>query len=134
MVVRPSPSPKPSQHPKEAEEFDRWLNTDPKTVLDLTNPDKAGLFPVTLSTLSDPKWSDTTYDYWSGQAIHQVMADASAQVDVSYQWSPFTDFVFTTYSDEVTAVKSGTETFEQAMQNMQDKVTTYAKDQGFTVK
>lgn len=125
---------KASQHPKEAEIFDRWLNTDPKTTLDLTNPDKSGLFPVTLSTLSNPKWSDTTYDYWSGQAIHKVMADAASQVDVSYQWSPFTDFVFTTYGDEITAVKAGTETFEQAMQNMQDKVTTYAKDQGFTVK
>lgn len=125
---------KASQHPKEAEAFDRWLNTDPKALLDLTNADKAGLFPVNLATLSDPKWADTTYDFWSGQAIHKVMADASKQVDVSYQWSPFTDFVYTTYANEIIAVKAGTQTYEQAMQNMQDKVTAYAKDQGFTVK
>lgn len=125
---------KASKYPKEAETFNRWLNTDPGITLALTNPDSAGLFPVTLSTLSDPKWSDQTYDYWSGQAIHKVMAEAAAQVDVNYQWSPFTDFVYTTYADEVNAVKAGTQTFEQAMQNMQDKVTTYAKDQGFTVE
>lgn len=125
---------KATQHPKEAEIFDRWLNTDPKPLLALTDPAKAGLFPVTLATLANPAWSDIKYDYWSGQAIHQVMADAAKQVDVSYQWSPFTDFVYTTYADEIIAVKAGTETYEQAMQNMQDKVTAYAKDQGFTVK
>jgi hypothetical protein len=31
------------------------------------------------------------------------------------------------------AVKAGTITFEEAMQNMQDKVTAFATDQGFTV-
>ena len=125
---------KASQHPKEAEAFNRWLNTDPGITLALTNPDKAGLFPITLSTLADPKWKDTAYDFWGGQQVHQVMADAAAQVDVNYQWSPFTDFVFNTYADEITAVKAGTQTYEQAMQNMQTKVSAYAKDQGFTVE
>ena len=37
--------------PKEAAEFAQWLNTDPKPLLELTNPDKAGLFPVTQATL-----------------------------------------------------------------------------------
>ncbi len=125
---------KATTHPKEAEAFNRWLNTDAGITLALTNPDTAGLFPVTLSTLADPKWSDTPYDFWGGQPVHQVMAEGAAQVDVNYQWSPFTDFVFTTYSDEVNAVKAGKQTFEQAMQNLQDKVTAFAKDQGFTVE
>ena len=66
---------KASAHPKEAAEFAKWLNTDAKATLDLTNPDKAGLFPVTQATLSNKAWSDVPYDYWSGQPIHQVMAD-----------------------------------------------------------
>src|SRR6266516_6676004 len=64
-----------SAHPKEAAQFAQWLNLDPKATLDLTNPDGAGLFPVTQTTLTDPTWKDTTYDYWIGQAIQQVMAD-----------------------------------------------------------
>ena len=124
---------KASAHPKEAAEFDRWLNVDPKATLDLTNPAGAGLFPVTVDTLANPKWKDITYEYWSGQAIHQVMLEAANQVDVNFAWSPFTDFVFTTYGDEISQVKAGTITFEQALQNVQDKVVTYAKDQGFTV-
>jgi multiple sugar transport system substrate-binding protein len=106
---------------------------DPKATLDLTNPDGAGLFPVTQATLSNPTWKDVTYEYWSGQAIHQTMLDAAQQVDVNFAWSPFTDFVFTTYGDEISQVKAGTITFEQALKDLQDKVVTYAKDQGFTV-
>jgi multiple sugar transport system substrate-binding protein len=124
---------KASQHPKEAAEFDQWLNTDPNITLELTNPDKAGLFPVIQATLSNPKWSDVTYDYWSGQAIHQVMAQAAQQVNPNFGWSPFTSFVYTTYADDLTKVRAGEMTFEQAMQDLQTKCVAYAKDQGFTV-
>jgi multiple sugar transport system substrate-binding protein len=124
---------KASAHPAEAAQFDQWLNTDPKVTLELTNPDKAGLFPVTLATLASPQWSDVTYDYWSGQAIHQVMAEAAQQVNPNFGWSPFTSFVYSTYADDLVQIKAGQMTFEQAMQDLQDKCVTYAKDQGFTV-
>ncbi len=62
------------------------------------------------------------------------MAQAAQQVDVSFGWSPFTDFVYTTYAELVTQVKAGSITFEQAMQQLQDKSVQYAKDQGFTVQ
>jgi multiple sugar transport system substrate-binding protein len=124
---------KASAHPAEAAQFAQWLNTDPQVTVELTNPDKAGLFPVTLATLSNPQWADVTYDYWSGQAIHQVMAEAAQQVSPGFGWSPFTSFVYTTYADDLTQVRAGQMTFEQAMQDLQDKSVTYAKDQGFTV-
>jgi multiple sugar transport system substrate-binding protein len=101
--------------------------------LDLTNPDKDGLFPVTRHIVQQG-WSDVPYEYWSGQPIHQVMAEAAQQVDPNFQWSPFTDFVYTTYADLLTQVKAGTITLQDAMQQLQDKSVTYAKDQGFTVQ
>jgi multiple sugar transport system substrate-binding protein len=124
---------KASTHPKEAAEFAQWLNTDAKPTLELTNPDKAGLFPVTNATLSNTQWSDVTYDYWSGQAIHQVMAEAAKEINPAFAWSPFTSFVYTTYADDLTKVRAGSMTFEAAMQDLQDKSVSYAKDQGFTV-
>jgi multiple sugar transport system substrate-binding protein len=51
---------KATEHPAEAAMFNAWLNADAKATLDLTNPDKAGLFPTTLATLADPKWADVT--------------------------------------------------------------------------
>jgi len=124
---------KATEHPKEAVEFALWLNTDSQVTLDLTNPDKAGLFPVTLATLSNSEWLDISYDYWSGQAIHQVMAEAAQQVDPDFDWSPFTSFVYSTYADNLTEVQAGSMTFEEAMQDMQDKCVAFAEDQGFTV-
>lgn len=124
---------KASTHPKEAAEFLEWLNTDPKPTLELTNPDKAGLFPVTQATLSNTQWSDVPYDYWSGQAIHQVMAQAAQQVNPNFGWSPFTSFVYSTYADDLTQVRAGKMTFEQLMQDLQSKSVDYAKQQGFTV-
>jgi multiple sugar transport system substrate-binding protein len=120
-------------HPKEAEAFIRWLNSDPEITLALTGG-KSNLFPVTQATLASPDWSGFTSEFWGGQKTHEVMAEGAQQVDVSFGWSPFTDFVYTTYAEELAAVKAGTQTFEQAMQNLQDKASTYATDQGFTVQ
>lgn len=124
---------KASAHPKEAAAFAQWLTTDPKVTVEVTAADKAGLFPVNQGTLANADWLGVKDEYWSGQAIHQVMADAAQQVNVDFGWSPFTDFVYTTYADELIQVKAGKISFEQAMKNLQAKVVTYAKDQGFTV-
>lgn len=125
---------KASQNAAAAAEFVKWLNTDSKVTLELTNPDKAGLFPVTNDTLTNKEWSDVTYDYWSGKAIHQVMAEAAQDVLPEFGWSPFTNFVYTTYADDLTLVRAGSMSFEDALNDLQTKCTQYATDQGFTVK
>jgi multiple sugar transport system substrate-binding protein len=121
-----------SPHPTEAEQFDRWLNTDPAITLELTGP-PANLFPVTQATLADPGWSDFAPEFWGGQQTHQLMAEGAQQVDTSFGWSPFTDFVYNTYAEELANVRAGTITFEQALQNLEDRSKQYATDQGFTV-
>jgi multiple sugar transport system substrate-binding protein len=125
--------PAKAAHPKEAETFSRWLNSDPATTLALTGG-TSNLFPVTLDTLANAEWTSFAPEFWAGQKTHEVMAQAAQQVDVSFGWSPFTDFVYTTYADLLTQVKAGSITFEQAMQQLQDKSVQYAKDQGFTVQ
>ncbi len=124
---------KATKYPKQAAQFAKWLNTDAKPTLELTNPDKAGLFPVTLATLANTQWSDVKYDYWSGQAIHQVMAEAAKEVNPDFGWSPFTSYVYSTYTDDLTKVRAGQMSFEDLMNDLQAKCVQYAKDQGFTV-
>ena len=41
--------------------------------------------------------------------------------------------MYTTYADNITKVRAGQMTYEQAMQDLQEKSVAYAKDQGFTV-
>jgi multiple sugar transport system substrate-binding protein len=83
--------------------------------------------------LSNADWLGVTDAYWSGQKIHQVMAVAAQAVNVDFGWSPFTNFVFTTYADLLVKVRAGSMTFGDAMTQLQTTVVGYAKDQGFTV-
>ncbi len=123
---------KSTKHPKEATEFAIWLNTNANTTLQFATG-KAALFPVTTATLNSPQWSGVTSSYWGGEQINKTFADLSQSVDVNFTWSPFQDFVYSTFSDQFVDVKSGKITFSQAMKNLQDKVSAYAQDQGFTV-
>jgi multiple sugar transport system substrate-binding protein len=122
-----------SQHKKAADEFARWLTTDPKITLDLTGG-TAVLFPVQVAAVADPAWTDGTDPFWSGQATHKVMAQAMAQVDPSFGWSPFTDFVYSAYADDLVKVMSSKMTMADLMKDLQTRSVQYAKDQGFTVK
>jgi multiple sugar transport system substrate-binding protein len=119
--------------PTEAETFARWLTTDEATVLALTQP-PANLFPVTTSALSDPEWAEFAPEFWGGEQTHQTMADAAAAVDVEFAWSPFTDFVYTTYAEQLSAVVAGDTTLPDAMGALQEAATQHAEDQGFTVQ
>jgi multiple sugar transport system substrate-binding protein len=122
-----------SQHQKAADEFARWLTTDPKATLSFANG-AGNLYPVLGTTAADPAWINFTDPVFGGQETHKVMAAAGAQVDPSFGWSPFTDYVYQTYGDEVNKVIAGSITFEAAMADLQAKSTQFAKDQGFTVK
>jgi multiple sugar transport system substrate-binding protein len=122
-----------SANPAAAETFARWLTTDPQIVIDVTQP-PANLFPVVKSALADPAWTEFAPEFWGGQQTHQVMAEAATQVDVTFQWSPFTDFVYTTFDEELNGILAGQTTFQQAMQNLQERSVAFAQDQGFTVR
>jgi hypothetical protein len=61
------------------------------------------------------------------------MAEAAQNVNVDFGWSPFTNYVYTTYGDLLVQVRAGKMTFEDAMAQLQTTVVQYAKDQGFTV-
>jgi multiple sugar transport system substrate-binding protein len=123
---------KTTKHPKEATEFAIWLNTNTTTTLQFATG-KASLFPVTTATLNSSQWSGATSAYWGGQQVNKTFGDLSQSVDVNFVWSPFQDYVYSTFSDQFVDVKSGKITFAQAMKNLQDKVTSYAQNQGFTV-
>jgi len=119
-----------SQHPKEATEFAMWLNDTKQSALELSQ--KQFLFPVVKSVLSDPSFN-APLTFYGNQQVNQVFASASDNVDTSFQWSPFQDYVYTQMSDQLSSAISGKVTFEQAMHNLQNNVVNYAKSQGFTV-
>ena len=119
-----------SQHPAEAAEFVEWLNSNQQSANLLSQ--KLYLFPSQTSVLSSPSFN-TANTFYGGQQVNQVFAQSSQEVDVSFQWSPFQDYVFTQMQDQLGSAINGKITFEQAIHNLQSAVVSYAKAQGFTV-
>ena len=120
-----------SQHPKEAAEFAIWLNDNPQSATMLAN--EQFLFPVTRAVLNDPSFNKPL-PFYGGQRVNGIFADASSHVDVSFQWSPFQDYVYTQLGNDLSNAVNGKTSFTDAMNTLQSTLVSYAKAQGFTVK
>ncbi len=118
------------QHPKEAAEFVEWLNSNQQSANLLSQ--KLYLFPTQTSVLNDPSFF-TANSFYGGQAVNQIFSQSSKEVNISFQWSPFQDYVFTQVQDQLGSAVNGKISFEQAIQNAQKTVVSYAQAQGFTV-
>jgi multiple sugar transport system substrate-binding protein len=120
-----------STHPKEAAQLAVWLNSDPQSAMMLAQ--KQFLFPVLKSVLYDPKLN-TPVSFYGGQRVFSIFVESSRHVDTSFQWSPFQDYVYSQWSNDIGAAINGKGTFAQAMDRLQTEVSSYAKNQGFTVR
>jgi len=108
-----------------------WLNHDQNSAKMFAQ--QQFLFPTLEGVLNDPSFINAPSSFYGGQQVNQVFASASGNVDTSFQWSPFQDYVYTQMTNQLGVAINGKSTFEQAMNNLQSSVVTYAKNQGFTV-
>ena len=74
-----------------------------------------------------------TYINREEQQVNKLYSQISQQVDVHFQWSPFTDYVYTQWTDDFGKAINGSISYEQAMHELQSNVVAYATAQGFTV-
>ena len=84
--------------------------------------------------LADPAVLDHKYDFYGGQAVNQIFAEASSHVDPSFEFAPFQDYVNTHIQDEFSASIGGNGTLADAFDRVQDAIVEYATDQGYTVE
>ncbi len=91
------------------------------------------LFPVVKDVLNDPAVLDHKYDFYGGQQVNKIFAEASAHVDPSFEFAPFQDYVNTHIQDELSASLGGNGTLADAFDRVQDAIVAYATDQGYTV-
>ena len=69
-----------------------------------------------------------------GNQDHNALAEKMLSwVPKSFQWSPWTGFVFDDMELELTKAIHGQQSSDQAMDNVQQHVVDFAKSQGFTV-
>ena len=83
--------------------------------------------------VADKDLMGTKYDFYGGQAVNEVFATAASQVDPSFEFAPFQDYVNTQLQDELTAAIAGKGKLPDALDKVQKTIVAYAADQGYTV-
>ena len=84
---------KGSEHLYEATKFALWLNTSDEALTALA--EAANLYPATTAGLDLPVYAEGV-EFYGGQKIYDVFADAATQVSPDFAWGPT---MTQTYSD-----------------------------------
>jgi multiple sugar transport system substrate-binding protein len=115
-----------------AAEFAKFLNTDPESTKMFAT--EQFFFPATKALLSDPDYIGQTPEFYGGQKVNTVFADISSTVPTDFQWAPFMDQVYTDWDETVGKALADKADTTAATDTWQDRTTTYAESQGFTVE
>ncbi|MBO9590280.1 sugar ABC transporter substrate-binding protein [Devosia sp.] len=122
---------KPTAHPEEAALFATFMATDGEATR-LYNTDQF-LFPVRKELLADKDLMGTPSEFYGGQAVNEVFAEAAEHVIPGYQFSPFHDVFTSALQENVGAAVAGNGTLADALDRTQEAMVTYASEQGYTV-
>jgi multiple sugar transport system substrate-binding protein len=124
-----------SNYPEAAALFAAWINTSAAGEnLDVVDTSKGGrgLIPANQYGIQQPQMY-TPNPALKNQVSGPVYIKAASSVDSSFQWSPWTDYVYNQMTIEFTKAATGKETWDQALNNLQNEVTVFAKSSGYKV-
>ena len=114
-----------------AAKFAEFINTDPESTKTLAT--EQFLFPATKAVLADPSFTQQKPDFYGGQTVNQVFSDISKTVDTQFQWPPFLDQAVSDWNETVGKSFADKSDTNAALDQWQQRLTTYAKKQGFKV-
>jgi multiple sugar transport system substrate-binding protein len=123
---------KTTKNPIAAAQFAQFLNSDPESAKLFSA--KQFFFPATKALLTDPGFTGDAPAFYGGQKVNQVFADIGSTVNASFQWPPFLDQVVTDWSETVGKSLADKADAVVALDQWQSRITTFAKNQGFTVQ
>lgn len=104
--------------------------TDEAVNLDI----KAGdVFPTQKSILASADFQNLSPDFYGAPIFKDAFVPA-AQAYKGETYSPFAPYLYDQYQAALSNLFKGNGTPEQAIDNLQDKLVAYAKQQGFNVK
>jgi multiple sugar transport system substrate-binding protein len=120
-----------TKNPIVAAKFAEFLNTDPESTKLFAT--QQFLFPATKALLSDPDFVQQKPEFYGGQTVNQVFSDISGTVDPEFQWPPFLDQAVNDWDETVGKSFADKTDTNAALDQWQERLSTYAKNQGFTV-
>jgi multiple sugar transport system substrate-binding protein len=121
-----------TKNPVAAAMFAQFLNSDPASAKMFAT--EQFFFPATKALLADATFTGDAPAFYGGQKVNQVFADISSTVNSSFQWPPFLDQAATDWTETVGKSLADKTDTVRALGTWQTRLTTYAKNQGFTVE
>ena len=87
------------------------------------------------SVLENEDYLAAADDYYGGQQVNQVIADAAANVRTGWQFPPFFEWMRNDWTNEATPFfTSGEGDLKTVFENWQKSSIDYGNEQGFTVE
>ncbi|MGK9148328.1 extracellular solute-binding protein [Plantibacter flavus] len=120
-----------SEHPYEAAKFALWLNTSEEALTMLNT--SANIYPATKAGLELPVLKEGV-DFYGGQPIYDVFAEASSEVSEDFAWGPTMTQTYNDVSDGFKAAVSGNGTLLDALTKGQSATIDALKAQSIPVK
>ncbi|GAB2923578.1 ABC transporter substrate-binding protein [Streptomyces heilongjiangensis] len=121
-----------TENPVAAAVFAQFLNSDPASARMFAT--EQFFFPATKALLTDAEFTGDAPAFYGGQKVNQVFADISSTVNSSFQWPPFLDKAATDWTETVGKSLADKGDTVAALGSWQQRLTAYAKGQGFTVR
>ncbi|UJP09226.1 sugar ABC transporter substrate-binding protein [Microbacterium sp. KUDC0406] len=121
---------KQSENPELAAGFLWWLNNSDESIEIFL---KSGGFPSTNAQLSDPEFLGDTPEYFGGQEINKVLADAAKNVVPGWQYLPYQVYANSIFGDTVGQAYQSRSDLNEGLSAWQDALVQYGNDQGFSV-
>jgi multiple sugar transport system substrate-binding protein len=92
------------------------------------------IFPLNVKVLNDPAFVDLEVKFFNGQQANKEVYVPAANAYKGVTYSPFGQYYFEAMTKQLGEIIKGSITGSQAADRVQDDVTKYAKEQGFTVQ
>ena len=122
---------KGSEHLYEATKFALWLNTSDEALTALA--EAANLYPATTAGLDLPVYAEGV-EFYGGQKIYDIFADAATQVSPDFAWGPTMTQTYSDVSDGFKAAVSGSGTLLDAIEKGQTATVDALKAASIPVK
>nr|WP_296067387.1 sugar ABC transporter substrate-binding protein [uncultured Actinoplanes sp.] len=120
-----------TKNPIAAAKFAEFINTDPEATKKFAT--EQFLFPATKALLADSSFTQQKPEFYGGQTVNQVFSDISQTVNTEFQWPPFLDQAVTDWNETVGKSFADKSDANAALDQWQQRITEYAKNQGFKV-
>lgn len=121
---------KGTDHLYEAAKFALWLNTSDEALTALNT--SANIYPATTDGLSLPALQEGV-EFYGGQKIYDVFAEAATQVDPDFVWGPTMTQTYADVSDGFQKAVTGQSTLLDALSDAQASTIDTLKAQSIPV-